>query len=840
MDTPPVDAFEILERIKDGFFALDEYWKFTYVNAEASRLLFRSRDDLIGKHVWSEFPDAIHLPFYEWYHKAVCEQAPVTFDAFFPPLKTWFDVRAYPSENGLSVYFQDVTKKKMAVAQKEEHYQSLFQHNPDAVFSFDLDGNYLSVNPAMVKLLGYSEEELLQQSFIPLVPEDDLERTIQHYRTAANGMTQRYQTKAIHKNGRIVHVDVANMPIIVDDEVVGVYGIAKDITERIAEQESLRQSEELFQLISENSRDIISITSPEGRISYVSPSIRALLGYEPEEVIGSIRYDFWHPDDAKEFKKGNLTDNANEDILVRRIKHKNGHYVWIETSVKTRTNEQGEKFHAIGISRDITDRKLADDELRKAKDRLQSLVMNNADAIWVIDMEDRVLEINPAFETLFDWSAEDVLGRKLPIVPDFLKESIQHNHERVKKGISMAGIETIRQRRDGSLLDVSAALSPIVDSQGRVVGITGTCRDITPRKKVEDRLKEKTKQLESFIENMVDAILVFDMEGTILRTNRAFEKTFGWTKQEIIGLGLKELPFVPSQGIDEVMKFESEVKKGNSIIGAETIHLRKDGSALNVQLSISPINDVEGQMDGWSITLRDITEWKKSQEILKHTEKLSVAGQLAAGIAHEIRNPITAIKGFVQLMKSGVGNKTEYFDIMSSEIERIEQILSELLMLAKPQISKFERKEIKGLLAQVITLLDTQAILNNVEMVSEFQTGDNYINCDENQLKQVFINYIKNAIEAMPTGGKLVIQTRVIHDDQIAIRFIDEGVGMPEEVRAKLGQPFFTTKEKGTGLGYMVSKEIIENHWGEVHIMSEVNLGTTIEVIFPLAHEGKK
>src|ERR1700719_4155150 len=158
MNTRLEEAYEILERITDGFFAVDQLWNFTYVNQEATRLLFRSRDDLIGKNVWREFPEAIELPFYDQYHKAINEQVPVTFDAYFSPLKTWYGVRAYPSSNGLTVYFRDVTIEKMESRQKEQHYKSLFQQNPDAVFSFDLHGHYLSVNPAMEKLLGYREE----------------------------------------------------------------------------------------------------------------------------------------------------------------------------------------------------------------------------------------------------------------------------------------------------------------------------------------------------------------------------------------------------------------------------------------------------------------------------------------------------------------------------------------------------------------------------------------------------------------------------------------------------------------------------------------------------------
>jgi two-component system sporulation sensor kinase A len=256
---------------------------------------------------------------------------------------------------------------------------------------------------------------------------------------------------------------------------------------------------------------------------------------------------------------------------------------------------------------------------------------------------------------------------------------------------------------------------------------------------------------------------------------------------------------------------------------------------LNVVLTASPILDGKGNKLGWSVSLRDITAWKIAQEHLQNSEKLSVAGQLAAGIAHEIRNPITSIKGFIQLMKSGIGEKQKYFDIMSSEIERIEFILSELLILAKPQSIKYERKDIRVLLSQVMTLLDTQAILNNIEFSAEFKPGVTHLYCDENQLKQVFINFIKNSIESMPKGGRITIEINSENDQEMLIRLYDQGCGIPKEVLSKLGQPFYTTKEKGTGLGFMVSKKIIENHSGKINVESEVNKGTMIEITLPVS-----
>jgi PAS domain S-box-containing protein len=353
-------------------------------------------------------------------------------------------------------------------------------------------------------------------------------------------------------------------------------------------------------------------------------------------------------------------------------------------------------------------------------------------------------------------------------------------------------------------------------------------------KKIEGLLKATKHQLESFIMHNLDPLLIFDKEDRLITINHAFEQTFGWTGNEVLGLNANDLPLIP-----EDRKFEFNMNRsftilGENIEGYESLRRTKDGNLINVTISCFPLRDEEDKVNGQAVIIRDITDKKHAQELLIRTEKLSIAGELAAGIAHEIRNPITSIKGFLQLLQSGSIEKKTYYDIMESEIERIEFILSELLMLAKPQVIHFELENIKLVIRDVITLLDAQANMNNVQIITEFDTDEIYFKCEKNQIKQVCINFIKNAIEAMPAGGELLIQIKRLNLEELFIRFIDQGCGIPDTIISKLGQPFYTTKEKGTGLGFMVSKKIIENHNGIVTVISEENKGTTIEVRLPL------
>lgn len=232
---------------------------------------------------------------------------------------------------------------------------------------------------------------------------------------------------------------------------------------------------------------------------------------------------------------------------------------------------------------------------------------------------------------------------------------------------------------------------------------------------------------------------------------------------------------------------------------------------------------------------------EKEQNILK-SEKLSIVGQLAAGVAHEIRNPLTALNGFIALMKKDLHNENgngrlnneKYLEIMDGELKRIESIVSELLMVAKPQALNVKKKDIKAILNDVINLVQTQATMNNIEIIADFNSKPVMVSCDENQIKQVMINVLKNAIEAMNDGGHIFINVDLSNQEIVKVLFIDEGIGIPDDRLTKLGEPFYTTKEKGTGLGLMVSQKIMQQHQGKMHFTSQMGKGTTVELSFPL------
>ncbi|MFS0637977.1 ATP-binding protein [Mesobacillus foraminis] len=224
----------------------------------------------------------------------------------------------------------------------------------------------------------------------------------------------------------------------------------------------------------------------------------------------------------------------------------------------------------------------------------------------------------------------------------------------------------------------------------------------------------------------------------------------------------------------------------------------------------------------------------KAYEESRQKENLAVIGQMAASIAHEIRNPLSALKGFTQLQQEKDASEDNFYPIMLNEIDRINMIVSDLLIIGKPNgITRHEAK-IGNILHYVVSIIKPQAVRQGIEIHLETAVDVPAICCDENQLKQVFINLLKNAVEAMPDGGNIFIKALFVKD-AFRISIKDEGVGIPSDKIAKLGEPFYTTKENGTGLGFMVTKKIIEEHGGKISVQSIRKKGTKVDVYLPAA-----
>ncbi|MBP1964461.1 PAS domain-containing sensor histidine kinase [Paenibacillus aceris] len=469
-------------------------------------------------------------------------------------------------------------------------------------------------------------------------------------------------------------------------------------------------------------------------------------------------------------------------------------------------------------------------QLIESEERYGILVEHSPEPI-VVHSDGIIVFINPAGARVLGANCpEELIGQSVInfVHPDFVDISFVRMKQITVDRQPTEPMDQKFLRIDQHIIDVEVREVPIVFLGKPAVQLL--CRDITERKRAQCLLEEREQSYKSLVEHNPDAIFTLDLKGNVQTVNPATEKITGYGEEEF-----QNRVFIPFLIEDDHEKAWCQFEK--AVMGeandTEITLTNKAGKNVELNLKMVPIilND---KIDGVYGIVKDITERKRTEELLLKSEKLSIVGQLAAGVAHEIRNPLTSLRGFVQLLQSKVDNYQYYFQIMLSELDRINDIVSEFMVIAKPQAVNYEMKDIRKIVDDVMSLLDTQAILNNVQIHTEIAAGIPAIKCEENQLKQVFINILKNAIEAMPDGGNIVIALET-DDNKIRIRFIDEGCGISEERIVLLGEPFYTTKEKGTGLGLMVCHKIIEAHRGHLEIKSVIDKGTTVEILLPIS-----
>lgn len=370
---------------------------------------------------------------------------------------------------------------------------------------------------------------------------------------------------------------------------------------------------------------------------------------------------------------------------------------------------------------------------------------------------------------------------------------------------------------------------------GYVDRLTLLVSDLNKREK---EAHELTERLNRITDNLQEIVFETDEKGQIIFLNQAWKQMTGYDIDECLGTMYNQYFDQEERVIQHLSSVIKEHKDSGRI---ELQLLHKEGKKVWGDVHYKLYFDEEHQFTGGIGTVADITKQKlaklelerSNQQLQMQAQKLAVAGQIAAGIAHEVRNPLTSVNGFLQLMKTQYPERTDYFDIIFSEIKRIDFVLSELLVLAKPQSVHFQEVQLHGLLEQVITLLKTNAVLSNIDLKQPFKKQDaGAILADANQMKQLFINLIKNAIEAMPEGGSIYISTeKVMNEWKITIQ--DEGKGMSEEDIQKIYDPFFSTKTEGTGLGLTICATILKDHHGRMDVVSELGKGTTFHIYLP-------
>ncbi len=390
----------------------------------------------------------------------------------------------------------------------------------------------------------------------------------------------------------------------------------------------------------------------------------------------------------------------------------------------------------------------------------------------------------------------------------------------------------------GRRIPIALSVSSIRNSSGEMVGTVGVVHDLTEVRRLEGELNEKNRFMANILQDSADAIITMDPDDIITSWNRGAESIFGYAAGEVIGKSILTLVPPDLKESNELVKIRERMRSQGAVRSYQTERITKDGRRIQVIFTRTAIRDASGKVIGASAVLKDVTFYRNLERQLADAEHLATLGELSAGLAHEIKNPLAGIKGAIEVIRDSLSPDNEHSEILGDvlhEVNRIDKIVRDLLNYAKPKPASHSDICLPDI-AQRIAAIVRQSSKNDGFSLRVIQLDEiPGFTGDETQLEQVLLNLLLNAQNAMTKGGE--IEIRLSYDPEecrVRIEVEDTGPGIPDEIRKKIFQPFFTTRTEGTGLGLATCLKNVQYHGGSIDVRSEVGVGTTFTITIPL------
>jgi two-component system cell cycle sensor histidine kinase/response regulator CckA len=483
--------------------------------------------------------------------------------------------------------------------------------------------------------------------------------------------------------------------------------------------------------------------------------------------------------------------------------------------------------------------------------RLAAIVETSYDAIVGRTPEGVVTTWNEGAERVFGYTAEEMIGRSVDVlVPADREDEHSRIRARLARGERIASFESERVRKDGTQIEVESTITPIVDASGEVVAVSAITRDVSERKRVQERLERNERRYRDVVENATDLILSVDLEARLTSVNAAFERALGYPRDVLVGRPILDL--VPPGSHERVRRIYAV---GGSTGGAALEHelIASDGRVVDVEV-VSHVVEEGGRVVGVQAICRDTSERKAWEEQLARAQRLESVGRLAGGIAHDFNNLLTVIGGSAQLLLADLGPEDappELSDILEATT-RAEALTRQLLVFSRQQHLEPRVVDLNHVARQILPIL-TRLIGEDIDLDVSYDAALTLVLADPSQLEQVLVNLVVNARDAMPAGGKLTIETANAYLDEeyvathpgtrsgphAMLAVSDSGNGMDAETVAHVFEPFFTTKPSGTGtgLGLATVYGVVKQSGGSVEVYTELGRGTTFKIYLPAAAE---
>lgn len=766
----------------------------------------------------------------------------------------------YSTISELSLSERKLTTALDIIREGNEKLRLHTQNSPLATIEWDADFVITRWEGAALNIFGWKSDETIGKSIYDLniIYEPDAPIVEQTIKTLKEGISSQvvFLNRNYTKDRRVIYCTWYNSALYASNgKMISTMSQVEDSTEREQIKISLAENEKHYRELYEQSPAGYQSLDQNGIFVEVNQIWLDILGYQKEEVIGHWFGEFVAPEDLDKFKKNfPLFVKAGSTHVDFKMKRKDGQISIVTFEGRIAYTPKGEFKQTHCIIQDITERYMAEEATREHKERYQALFNSNNDAILVHQPKGELtpgtfMEANDAASTLLGYSREELL-KLSPF--DITKRDENGEHPVIK------AIESLRRtgKVQAERIFIHKDHHEIpVEINARLFKYKGTdtiitiAHDITTRKQAEAALTHSAEEWRTTFDSIKDMIAIVDPKHMVIRVNLAFASALGLKPNDLVGKYCYQV--VHGMNQPHPMCPHARTLESRHVESSEYYDKRLK---LWVEASSSPIFNKKGELTGSVHIIKDISKRKEEelqQQQLRNkaemSSRLAAVGEMAAGIAHEINNPLTGVIGFSELLLEREDLPDDIkanLKIINDGSQRAKEIIKRMLTFARQTTPQMSRVNITELINHTLELRNYVLATANIKIVKDYDATLPWVVADPGQLQQVFLNLIVNAEYAMKKAhdkGILTIKTEEL-DGYVRISVKDDGPGMPEGIRKKLFQPFFTTKEpgEGTGLGLSLSLGIIQEHNGTIRAESEEGKGTTFIIELPIASDTDK
>ena len=742
------------------------------------------------------------------------------------------------------------TGRNQPVQEVTKHFEKIAEMGDDGIVVFDEGYRIQFANTVVSELTGRSKESLPGMDFRVLLNERDVGFLGRMHSEAGADESKRVCTEmeVITEKGMKRDAEVCITVEKIKNGGVRTYAYLRDITEKKRMERELREANKRFEKIAEMGEDGILVFDEDSRIEFVNQRAVEIMGLSKDRILGQEFFSLIGKRD-EEFlemmvKKG---EGVGEKVCMEiDLSPPGGDIKATEVCIASARSDDG-RIKSYAYIQDITERKKFERELKASEEKYRDLFERVRHGLFISTKEGHFLDCNLALLEMLGYSNKEEF-LKIEISEDlYIKPEDRKNFQRAveQKGF-VKDLEVEFKKKGGEKITVLLTAHAKKDEEGRVIRYEGLNIDISGWKRMEKELREANEFLMNLIESSVDGIIVTNMKGEILIFNKGAENMLGYQAEEVVGrMNIRDI-YPPGVAEDVMAKMRSPDYGGvGRLASIQIIHRRKDGELIDGDLSAALIYDDEGTEIASVGIFKDLRErlriereLRETQQALLQAEKLAAMGRLTSQIAHELNNPIYGIMNTLELLKTEIppeSKRRRVLELALSETQRLSEMLRNMLSFSKPQEEARKKINVNELIEGIFLMMEKQMREANVRVETRFEEDLLEVMASTNQMRQVFLNLFKNAKEAMPKGGTLTVRTGR-DENKILIHIQDTGVGIPEEIRNKVFEAFFTTKQKvkGVGLGLSVCYGIIRDHGGEIKVESEEGKGTIFTISLPM------